>query len=40
MQEEYLSDDDFKTVFGVSKAEFAAMPAWKRINAKKDKGLF
>jgi hypothetical protein len=39
-QEEYLADAEFETVFGMDKAEFRAMPAWKRINAKKSKGLF
>ncbi|GBF95236.1 hypothetical protein Rsub_07951 [Raphidocelis subcapitata] len=39
-KEEYLSDAEFETVFGMDKADFKAMPAWKRINAKKSKGLF
>lgn len=39
-KEEYLADAEFETVFGMDKAEFRAMPAWKRINAKKSKGLF
>jgi hypothetical protein len=39
-QEEYLSDAEFETVFGMDKETFLAMPAWKRITAKKGKGLF
>lgn len=39
-QEEYLSDEEFESIFGVDKAAFAVMPAWKRINAKKAKALF
>jgi len=39
-QEEYLSDAEFEQVFGIDKEEFKSMPAWKRINAKKSKGLF
>jgi hypothetical protein len=39
-REEYLSDADFSTVFGMDRAAFTALPAWKRANAKKDKKLF
>lgn len=39
-KEEYLSDAEFEQVFGIDKEEFKSMPAWKRINAKKSKGLF
>jgi hypothetical protein len=40
MQEEYLSAAAFEKVFGMSKEAFAAMPAWKRLDAKKKHGLF
>jgi hypothetical protein len=39
-QEEYLSEEEFEVVFGMDKEDFRAMPPWKRINAKKSKGLF
>jgi hypothetical protein len=40
VQEEYLSEEEFEVVFGMDKEDFQAMPPWKRINAKKAKGLF
>jgi hypothetical protein len=40
LQEEYLSEEEFEVVFGMDKEDFRAMPPWKRINAKKAKGLF
>lgn len=39
-REQYLSDADFKTVFGMGKAEFAQEPKWKQMAAKKAKELF
>lgn len=39
-KEKYLSDTDFKAVFGISKNQFVSLPNWKQINIKKDKGLF
>ncbi|KIZ01524.1 hypothetical protein MNEG_6435 [Monoraphidium neglectum] len=39
-KEEYLSEEEFEVVFGMDKEDFQAMPPWKRINAKKAKGLF
>ena len=39
-QEEYLSEQEFETVFGMDKEDFRAMPPWKRINLKKVKALF
>jgi len=39
-REEYLSDDAFQTLFGVSKADFAKLPKWKRDSEKKLHGLF
>uniref|UniRef100_A0A3Q2PQ28 Supervillin d n=1 Tax=Fundulus heteroclitus TaxID=8078 RepID=A0A3Q2PQ28_FUNHE len=38
--EDYLSDQDFKTLFEMSRVEFNAMPNWKQKNLKKSKGLF
>jgi advillin len=39
-REQYLADDDFVNVFGVSKAAFKALPCFKRIQLKKEKNLF
>ena len=39
-REQYLNDDDFLKVMGMSKAQFGALPSFKRVNLKKDKGLF
>lgn len=39
-KEQYLNDQEFHDVFKMSKAEFAAMPAWKQANKKKETGLF
>jgi hypothetical protein len=36
----YLSRDEFKRVFGVSKPELYAMPKWKRTDLRKRVGLF
>ncbi|XP_041829593.1 supervillin [Melanotaenia boesemani] len=38
--EDYLSDQDFKTFFEMSRVEFNALPNWKQKNLKKSKGLF
>ncbi|XP_022598994.1 supervillin-like isoform X2 [Seriola dumerili] len=38
--EDYLSDEDFKTLLEMSRVEFNAMPNWKQKNLKKSKGLF
>uniref|UniRef100_A0A3Q2EI24 Supervillin d n=1 Tax=Cyprinodon variegatus TaxID=28743 RepID=A0A3Q2EI24_CYPVA len=38
--EDYLSDQDFKTLFEMSRVEFNALPNWKQKNLKKSKGLF
>lgn len=40
LQEEYLTDEEFEVVFGMDKEDFKALANWKRINAKKAKGLF
>jgi hypothetical protein len=39
-KEAYLSDAEFQTVMGCSKAEFSQMPKWKQQNLKKSKKLF
>eukprot|EP00753_Platysulcus_tardus_P014808 PLAT4544.1.p1 GENE.PLAT4544.1~~PLAT4544.1.p1 ORF type:complete len:858 (-),score=452.55 PLAT4544.1:277-2784(-) len=39
-KEQYLSDAEFMTVFGCSKAEFASLKKWKRNDKKKAAGLF
>ena len=39
-QEEYLSDADFVSVFGVDREDFRTLPPWKRINMKKTAKLF
>jgi Gelsolin repeat/Villin headpiece domain len=36
----YLGDDEFQTVFGMDKAAFAALPAWKKKAAKQKAKLF
>ncbi|XP_026171271.1 supervillin isoform X2 [Mastacembelus armatus] len=38
--EDYLSDQDFKTLFEMSRVEFNALPNWKQRNLKKSKCLF
>ncbi|XP_058476904.1 supervillin [Solea solea] len=38
--EDYLSDEDFKTLLEMSRVEFNALPNWKQKNLKKSKGLF
>ncbi|XP_069174423.1 villin-1 isoform X2 [Procambarus clarkii] len=39
-KEDFLSDSDFKSVFGVERDHFSSMPQWKRNNLKKKAGLF
>uniref|UniRef100_A0A8C9VK43 Villin-1 n=1 Tax=Scleropages formosus TaxID=113540 RepID=A0A8C9VK43_SCLFO len=39
-KEEYLSNEDFALVLGMSRLDFYAMPIWKQKNMKKEKGLF
>ena len=34
----FLSDADFESVFGMDKAAWEKMPAWKRKNKKKEAG--
>ncbi len=39
-KEQYLVEDEFKTRFNMSRAEFNALPAWKKNGLKKKAGLF
>ncbi|KAL8183063.1 UNVERIFIED_CONTAM: Villin-1 [Gekko kuhli] len=39
-KEDYLSEEDFTTVFGVSRQDYATLPQWKQQALKKEKGLF
>lgn len=39
-KEEYLDEASFKTVFGMDRSSFKALPKWKRDVAKKNVGLF
>lgn len=38
-REQYLADDEFAAHFGMNKANFAAQPSWKQMNAKGELGL-
>ena len=40
IKEQYLLEDEFKTRFSMSRAEFNALPGWKRNAAKKKAGLY
>uniref|UniRef100_A0A8C1WN34 Villin-1 n=1 Tax=Cyprinus carpio TaxID=7962 RepID=A0A8C1WN34_CYPCA len=37
---DYLSNDDFKLIMGISRNDFYALPSWKQLNLKKKMGLF
>ncbi|KAG7494273.1 advillin-like [Solea senegalensis] len=39
-KERHLSDEDFSSVFGITKDDFAQLPRWKQLNVKKEKGMF
>jgi len=39
-KEQYLLEDQFTARFGMTRAEFNALPAWKKSGAKKKAGLF
>uniref|UniRef100_A0A672NYN7 Villin-1 n=1 Tax=Sinocyclocheilus grahami TaxID=75366 RepID=A0A672NYN7_SINGR len=39
-KEDYLSNDDFNLIMGISRLDFYALPSWKQRSLKKEKGLF
>ena len=39
-KEQYLHEDEFKARFGITRAEFNALPGWKKNNARKKAGLY
>uniref|UniRef100_H2ZV12 Villin-1 n=1 Tax=Latimeria chalumnae TaxID=7897 RepID=H2ZV12_LATCH len=39
-REDYLDDDDFTAILGMSRGSFGNLPLWKQLNIKKEKGLF
>ncbi|XP_054435990.1 advillin [Pteronotus mesoamericanus] len=39
-KENYLSEQDFVSVFGITRKQFAALAGWKQLQMKKEKGLF
>ncbi|KAM9229872.1 advillin [Dugong dugon] len=39
-KENYLSEQDFVSVLGITREQFAALPDWKQLQLKKEKGLF
>ncbi|XP_021097051.1 advillin isoform X3 [Heterocephalus glaber] len=39
-KENYLSECDFVSVFGITRGKFAALPGWKQLQLKKERGLF
>lgn len=39
-KEDYLSPEDFQQLFGMTKAQFNALPSWKRKDKKQKVGLF
>lgn len=39
-REQYLSPEEFISIFGMSKETFGALPFYKRIRLKQEKGLF
>lgn len=40
IREQYLEDDEFHEVLGMSKDEFRSVPKWKQAKMKEDVGLF
>ncbi|KFO24519.1 advillin isoform X2 [Fukomys damarensis] len=39
-KENHLSERDFVSLFGITRGKFAALPGWKQLQLKKEKGLF
>lgn len=39
-KENYLSEQDFVSVFGITRGQFTALPGWKQLQLKKERGLF
>jgi len=39
-KELWLSEDEFKVVFGMTKAEWQTAPGWKKTQKKKEKNMF
>lgn len=39
-KDQYLLDEEFVPRFGITRAEFNALPAWKKSNARRKAGLF
>lgn len=40
VKEAYLSDADFEEVFGIERARYESLAAWRKIDHKKRVGLF
>ena len=36
----YLSQEDFESIFNMTREKYLALPEWKRVLLKKDVGLF
>lgn len=36
----YLSEQDFVSVFGMTRGQFTSLPGWKQLQLKKERGLF
>ncbi len=39
-KEEYLNDEEFEKVFKMKKDEFLKLKEWRRVDKKKEAGLF
>ena len=39
-REDYLTEAEFSSIFGMARDAFKALPQWKRTQKKKDVGLF
>ncbi|XP_045148173.1 advillin isoform X2 [Echinops telfairi] len=39
-KENHLSEQDFVSVFGITRGQFLTLPGWKQLQLKKEKGLF